>query len=1069
MKKIISRTALNKITAALLSVLVFAGTCSLNLFVSAAQPNIYYGFTGDTGSVTAWGCSIAKQQVENVSPDGTAYGYTPTDNTGAFTVSVYYDNNSDFKKLTKEQMKSMKAFVYWVSIPADISGITLGLNLRGEQGPSHCRRAAMYNTTTGEFTEAYDVESFGYNGGFEGWVIFELEGSTFSTDWGATYPDSWSDLVDSRYSDGSNGFGSLTFYNNRDTKGNRILVDSIGVTDSYTGFIDYQKSRPLKTAAVQASKISGTVKENTEITLTTATEGAEIYYTLDSTDPTVSETRIKYSASSPIKITGITTIRAVAVKDGRYSTVQSYNYNLLDPNIPNTTVINDGSDIKLISLPNKDYGEFKAVDGFGPNGSAYSFTNKNNSKAYIMSMNFNDNIKSLDKSLLGIQECFSYWVSTMDGKEQAFTMYLNSEGTGFVGTVCTYNTITGELKEYNNVDQVKVTDFEGYIIFKLQDCTMSTGWGAKQMTWQEYSKSRDIRSQLRYIAPASAGRTILFDEFALSTSYDDFIAELKARPLRTAPPTASEPSGALVEATQVYLTSATEGVDIYYTLDGSDPITSKTAILYKELFMAEGKYDSPIELPRAWNNSGIQPDKDGNYTLKAVAVKEEDGKKSYSAVNTFVYFPEPEYDGEDTVIINNGDGTGKNKTGWTDQTMVTASSGVEYTRGDSGEKDMGLEYKIIKSDKAHLIWASFDTSVVKGSDGYNHFHNIQAISYRVQVSGISAKDYFPNGLTLGKEGCGFENATSYVVGDDGKVVKNGAGKIGEGSYTVIYIINDNTTVGGWAVKSQSFREYFKANKLSGLGFYVSPFEYEDNSYPTVIYDDFAVHFDSEKLFEQLGIDGLLKDYDSGTYENASMLVCNDGSGIKVNGGLNKIGDGLSLRSSSRSKDEYCVEVSLGSKNADLSFGSYCIDNDAILCDGVVFWVENPKETGDITLELGIADTADGATEYFEYATIKYHYQIDTDGGVSRVNGKIALAAGFRGWVIIPADNFHYIESGSKFVNGAIDFDKLTEFTVSLPGSDKLDGKLIYLDDFSIYQSLEAVVKSHAKVWKTTVS
>ncbi|MGN0492203.1 MAG: hypothetical protein ACI4F7_01020, partial [Acutalibacteraceae bacterium] len=63
----------------------------------------------------------------------------------------------------------------------------------------------------------------------------------------------------------------------------------------------------------------------------------------------------------------------------------------------------------------------------------------------------------------------------------------------------------------------------------------------------------------------------------------------------------------------------------------------------------------------------------------------------------------------------------------------------------------------------------------------------------------------------------------------------------------------------------------------------------------------------------------------------------------------------------------------------------------------------------------------------------------------------------------------YVEEGSSFVNGSVDYEKLVEFTVSVSGSSSLSGKTIYLDDISIYSSLEAIIKAHAKSWKTTIN
>ena len=62
---------------------------------------------------------------------------------------------------------------------------------------------------------------------------------------------------------------------------------------------------------------AGEVSLNSTITLTTTTQGAEIYYTTDGSDPTISST--KYSNSSPLIITGPVTVKVIAVKDGNTS------------------------------------------------------------------------------------------------------------------------------------------------------------------------------------------------------------------------------------------------------------------------------------------------------------------------------------------------------------------------------------------------------------------------------------------------------------------------------------------------------------------------------------------------------------------------------------------------------------------------------------------------------------------------------------------------------------------------------------------------------------------------------
>ena len=211
---------LSKATAVFLSAVLLVTACGINLLCRAAAPGIYYGFTGDKGSVKAWGCNISTAVLDNVSPDGAALAYTPTDNTAAFILSAYFDANSDFKKLTPEQLKKMEAFVTWVSAPS--CNVMVGVQLFGEKS-SFKGHYATYNTTTGEFTEYFDGTRT-YDQNFEGYVIFDLRTAKFSIDWGNSYPYSWSDVVDMKCPNGKNGFDGTCYYNHPNTKGYRYLL-----------------------------------------------------------------------------------------------------------------------------------------------------------------------------------------------------------------------------------------------------------------------------------------------------------------------------------------------------------------------------------------------------------------------------------------------------------------------------------------------------------------------------------------------------------------------------------------------------------------------------------------------------------------------------------------------------------------------------------------------------------------------------------------------------------------------------------------------------------------------------
>lgn len=87
----------------------------------------------------------------------------------------------------------------------------------------------------------------------------------------------------------------------------------------YTGFGTTKRT----CATPVASPAAGTFDTSTSVTLTTATSGADIYYTVDGSTPTSSST--KYSQA--IALSATTTIKAIAIKEGYYdSTVFSGTY-----------------------------------------------------------------------------------------------------------------------------------------------------------------------------------------------------------------------------------------------------------------------------------------------------------------------------------------------------------------------------------------------------------------------------------------------------------------------------------------------------------------------------------------------------------------------------------------------------------------------------------------------------------------------------------------------------------------------------------------------------------------------
>lgn len=84
---------------------------------------------------------------------------------------------------------------------------------------------------------------------------------------------------------------------------------------------------PGTVAAPQASPQAGAVVSGTEITLTCATSGASIYYTLDGTYPTTNST-LYNDNNKPTITANCTLLKAVAIKDDVSSAVQTVEYTI---------------------------------------------------------------------------------------------------------------------------------------------------------------------------------------------------------------------------------------------------------------------------------------------------------------------------------------------------------------------------------------------------------------------------------------------------------------------------------------------------------------------------------------------------------------------------------------------------------------------------------------------------------------------------------------------------------------------------------------------------------------------
>lgn len=109
-----------------------------------------------------------------------------------------------------------------------------------------------------------------------------------------------------------------------------IFLDGTVIKSQTRAVVGKVVSNESKCAKVLSNILSGsTVEKGTKLILSTETEGADIYYTLDGTCPCIEESASRIKYTSPIEINDDTFVIAYAVKEGfEDSTTAGFVYNV---------------------------------------------------------------------------------------------------------------------------------------------------------------------------------------------------------------------------------------------------------------------------------------------------------------------------------------------------------------------------------------------------------------------------------------------------------------------------------------------------------------------------------------------------------------------------------------------------------------------------------------------------------------------------------------------------------------------------------------------------------------------
>lgn len=481
--------------------------------------------------------------------------------------------------------------------------------------------------------------------------------------------------------------------------------------------MDGFSAEPTKVGSVSASVTATAVKAGTEVTLTTTTEGATIYYTVDGTEPTTSSDVY----SQAITINEDTTIKAFAAADGLESSdVVTFTYTVLQQQT-------------IAEVRSMNVDEYALTTG-------------------VVTAVLGNNIYIQDETA-GIVLYGSLNVQPGDEVEAA-----------------------GKVAEYQTLFELKVEPGDVKVLGQ-KDIPAAKEVTAAELS--EQYEGMLVKVGKSVVKDYSNGNYTAVDEngdsyqvrpgtqewLELETSYDSITgvlgafkdvyqliprteADIVLDPSFVRPVTATPGAGFINAGDSVTLTSDTEGATIHYTIDGSEPTASSPV------------YSAPIVINE-------------DTTVKAFAVKE--GLTS-SKVYTYEYIIQ-----KDVVRIHDIQGEGHfskyeglNVNGVEGVVTYVLGSNDVYIQDLEGDGDDNTAEGILLYKKGHGLVPG-DVVKVSGQvkehyiEGYDDRYQVDLPSTEIAASTVEkvrSGETLPAPVVIGKD----RTAPTDVIDNDGLAV-----------------------------------------------------------------------------------------------------------------------------------------------------------------------------------------------------------------------------------------------------------------------------------------------------------
>ena len=321
-----------------------------------------------------------------------------------------------------------------------------------------------------------------------------------------------------------------------------LTITAVAVRENMrdSNIVQFVYQYPGAVSPPYATPVEGTVSINTQVTLASLDENAQIYYTLDGSEPTIQNARL-YTA--PVLLTQDTVIKAICVVNGVSSTPRTFTYYVAPeltaptPSIASGAVVTSGTIVRLTAQNGSII--YYTTDGSNPkqdgamSGSTVSIMGKAGDtvtvNAYAKGSNFSDSPVAT----------YVYMISNYENGVK-----VNPEPGS-------------KVKQGDTISLD--TDVTDGIIYYATAGESPLGGGKRGNQVTVGNPGIDEKFTLKV--------TVVPEGAEFTNSIATFIYEYMDLP---AAPKASIPSGAVLLEKQMIMLTAEEG-DIYYTLDGSTP------------------------------------------------------------------------------------------------------------------------------------------------------------------------------------------------------------------------------------------------------------------------------------------------------------------------------------------------------------------------------------------------------------------------------------------------------------------------------------------------------------------